>query len=155
MSRTQPCTEVMLITSFGQNGVANRVTKLLHLEHQCLGEPPPLPQYKKSSTGNDNQASFSNPRFLNLISSGNTTESRSGLSLFLSSQHCKAILASDRVSSIGQSVTVGSRISENLPFSMAFSTWWLSPIADLAVMICSSITPNEYKSDFVPSNPVC
>ncbi|KAK0598534.1 hypothetical protein LWI29_035671 [Acer saccharum] len=37
------------------NGVANRVTKLLHLEHQCLGEPPPLPQYEKSSTGNDNQ----------------------------------------------------------------------------------------------------
>ena len=50
--------KLCLLLHLDKNGVANRVTKLLHLEHQCLGEPPPLPQYEKSSTGNDNQVHF-------------------------------------------------------------------------------------------------
>ncbi|ESR39836.1 hypothetical protein CICLE_v10026817mg [Citrus x clementina] len=100
-------------------------------------------------------SAFSNPRSLNRISSGNTTETRSGLSLFRSSQHCKANLAIDKAASTGQPVTVGSSNSENVPFRMACSTWWLRPIAGLAVINCNSTTPNEYRSDFTPSIPVC
>ncbi|KAE9588114.1 hypothetical protein Lalb_Chr22g0351951 [Lupinus albus] len=55
------------------------------------------------------------PRSLSRFSSGKMTEPRSGLSLFLISQHFKANLANDKVSSTGQSVTFGSSTSSNLP----------------------------------------
>ncbi|BAT72940.1 hypothetical protein VIGAN_01038700 [Vigna angularis var. angularis] len=66
---------------------------------------------------------LSSAKSLSLLSSGNTTFARSGLSFLFISAHTKASLAKRKACSIGQSSTAGSSISAKVPFSIALSTW--------------------------------
>ncbi|GER34641.1 glycosyl hydrolase superfamily protein [Striga asiatica] len=71
----------------------------------------------------------SNPTSLSLSSSVRITETRSGLSLLLSSQCFKANLASERAPSTGQSTIVRSSTSTNWHDLITVSTWCERPIA--------------------------